>query len=96
MFRIPIGILASNLNYMGDFPYKDPEEVRYDGPTLFIRGTKSHYVADDVLPLIGQFFPKFVVQDIASGHWVITEKPEAVKLGISVLDFKVMRLCLRR
>ena len=67
---------------MGDFPFKDPDEARYDGPTLFIRGTKSHYVADDVLPLIGRFFPRFELRDIESGHWVISEKPNEFKEAV--------------
>lgn len=69
---------------MGDFPYKDPDEVRYDGPTLFVRGTKSHYVADDVLPLVGRFFPRFEVKDIDCGHWVISERPERFRQGKAV------------
>lgn len=73
---------------MGDFPFKDPDAARYDGPTLFIRGTKSHYVADDVLPLIGRFFPKFELRDIESGHWVISEKPEPFRQGkLAILEF---------
>ncbi len=66
---------------MGDFPFKNPEVVRYNGPTLIIRGKNSQYVPDEVLPVIGQFFPKFEVQDIDSGHWVISEKPEAFRQG---------------
>nr|ANM86727.1 putative alpha/beta hydrolase [Cladonia uncialis subsp. uncialis]AUW30990.1 putative alpha/beta hydrolase [Cladonia uncialis subsp. uncialis] len=84
-FRIPLKILAASLDYMGDFPFKDPDEARYDGPTLVIRGTKSHYVPDDVLPLIGRFFPRFELRDIESGHWVISEKPEAFRQA--VVDF---------
>ena len=82
-FRIPIKTLGLSLDYMGDFPFKDPDEVRYDGPTLFIRGAQSHYVADDVLPLIGRFFPRFEVKDIDCGHWVISEKPAEFKDGTS-------------
>ena len=74
-------ILATNLDNMGDFPYKDPDMFRYDRPTLIVRGTKSHYVADDVLPVIGKFFPKFVIRDIDCGHWVISEKPEEFRQG---------------
>ncbi|KAG7007914.1 alpha beta-hydrolase [Physcia stellaris] len=80
--RIPIKILGASLDHMGDFPYKDPDETRYDGPTLFVRGTKSHYVADDVLPLIGRFFPRFEVKDIDCGHWVISEKPEPFRQAV--------------
>lgn len=68
---------------MGDFPFKSSDAVRYQGPTLIVRGTKSHYVADDVLPLIGRFFPRFELTDIDSGHWVISEKPEAFRQGWS-------------
>lgn len=66
---------------MGDFPYKDPSKVRFEKPALFVRGTKSKYVPDDVLPIIGQFFPKFRLADIDAGHWVISEKPEDFRQG---------------
>lgn len=66
---------------MGDFPYNDPDYHRYEGPTLIVRGSKSHYVANDVLPLIGRFFPRFELRDIDCGHWVISEKPEAFRQG---------------
>jgi pimeloyl-ACP methyl ester carboxylesterase len=66
---------------MGDFPFRDPDEARYDGPALVIRGTKSHYVADDVLPLIGRFFPRFKLIDIDCGHWVVSERPKEFRKG---------------
>ena len=79
--RIPISTLAASLAKMGDFSFKDPDQIRYEGPTLFVRGTKSHYVADDVLPVIGRFFPRFELSSIDCGHWVISEKPEEFKQG---------------
>lgn len=80
---------------MGDFPFKDPQEACYKGPTLFVRGTRSHYVADDVLPVVGQFFPKFVVVDIDCGHWVISEQPEAFRQGMTgeYISYSVL-ICL--
>ncbi len=81
-FRVPLKILANSLNSLGDFPFKDPNEARYEGPALFIRGTRSHYVADEALPVIGRFFPRFQVKDIDSGHWVISEQPEAFRKGL--------------
>ena len=66
---------------MGDFPFKDPDLARYDGPTLVIRGTESHYVLDEMIPLIGRFFPLFEICDIKSGHWIISEQPEAFRKG---------------
>ncbi|OQO03541.1 hypothetical protein B0A48_10205 [Cryoendolithus antarcticus] len=81
-WRIPIKYLANALDNMADFPFRDPDEVRFAGPTLFVRGTKSHYVADEMLPTIGRFFPNFKLADVESGHWVISEKPEDFRKAV--------------
>ncbi|KAI1407418.1 alpha/beta-hydrolase [Hypoxylon sp. FL1857] len=76
-FRVPLATLAKSLDNLGDFPFKDPGKARFEKPALFVRGTRSKYVPDEVIPLIGQFFPRFTLVDIEAGHWVISEKPEA-------------------
>ncbi|KAI9826849.1 MAG: hypothetical protein M1832_005788 [Thelocarpon impressellum] len=81
-FRIPIDVLARALDHMADFPFKDPAQVRYDGPTLFVRGTRSRYVADDALPLVGAFFPRFELRDVEAGHWLISENPEGFRRAV--------------
>jgi len=73
--------LAQQLDLMGDFPFRNPDEARYEKPTLIIRGTKSPYVADEALPIIGRFFPRFELVDIEAGHWVTSENPEAFRNG---------------
>jgi pimeloyl-ACP methyl ester carboxylesterase len=80
-WRIPLKILAGALDNMADFPFKDPDEARFEGPTLVVRGTKSHYVADEMLPVIGRFFPRFELADVECGHWVVSEKPEEFRRG---------------
>lgn len=80
-FRVPLEILGRALDNMGDFPHRDPAKVRFEKPALFVRGTKSKYVPDEVLPLIGQFFPRFQLVDIEAGHWVISENPEPFRQG---------------
>ena len=80
-FRIPLKTLASALDNMADFPFKDPEEVQFKGRALFVRGTKSHYVADETLPAIGSFFPRFDIRDVEAGHWVISENPMGFRDG---------------
>jgi pimeloyl-ACP methyl ester carboxylesterase len=72
-WRIPLATLAKALPDLADFPFKDPEVAQYKGPTLIVRGTKSHYVADDVLPLVGMFFPRFELLSLDAGHWVMSE-----------------------
>jgi pimeloyl-ACP methyl ester carboxylesterase len=81
-WRVPIKILADSLGYLGDFPFTDPEKVRFEKPSLFVRGTRSHYVPDETLPIIGRFFPRFEVVDVDSGHWVISENPEAFRVAV--------------
>ncbi|KAG5927814.1 hypothetical protein E4U42_001752, partial [Claviceps africana] len=78
-FRIPLDTLEKSLHSLGDFPFKQPQNRRFEKPALFVRGTKSHYIADDVIPTIGEFFPCFRLVDINAGHWLISEKPEAFR-----------------
>lgn len=82
-FKVPLSIIASSLNNLGDFPFKDPGAVRFEKRALFVRGTKSKYVPDEALPIIGQFFPRFELADIDAGHWLISEQPEAFRRGKS-------------
>ncbi|GAB7343668.1 hypothetical protein MBLNU457_1657t2 [Dothideomycetes sp. NU457] len=84
-WRVPVKTLGNALDHMADFPFKDPEDARFEGRTLFVRGTKSHYVSDEALPVIGRFFPKFTVVDVECGHWIISEKPEEFRRA--VVDF---------
>ncbi|TGJ86443.1 hypothetical protein E0Z10_g2314 [Xylaria hypoxylon] len=74
-FRIPLDLLAKSLDNMGDFPFRNPDESRFEKPALFVRGTHSKYVPDEAIPVIGRFFPRFSLVDIEAGHWVISEKP---------------------
>lgn len=78
---MPLRILAAALDNLGDFPFKNPGEVRFPKRALFVRGTHSKYIPDEALPIIGQFFPRFELADIDAGHWVISEKPEAFREG---------------
>ncbi|CCK70137.1 Imo32p KNAG_0D03910 [Huiozyma naganishii CBS 8797] len=55
----------------------DPRRERFTGPTLFIRGTLSEYIADEYIPTIGLFFPRFQLEDVkGAGHFVNAEQPD--------------------
>lgn len=76
--KIPLQVIgdAVTSGNIASWPY-DPTLSRWTrGPALFVRGTESKYVPDDVLPDIGNYFPDFEVRDIKAGHWVISEKPQ--------------------
>jgi esterase len=58
----------------------------FGGPTLFIRGGKSNYIAGADEPDIFQRFPQATIQTIATAnHWVHADAPE--EFVRMVLDF---------
>lgn len=73
--KVPLETLGKNLHNISAFPF-DPNQRQWSGPTLFVRGEKSSYVSDEMLPEIGRFFPAFQTKDIDAGHWLISEKPK--------------------
>ncbi|KAJ5820392.1 Alpha/beta hydrolase fold-1 [Penicillium riverlandense] len=81
-FRVPLSVLGRSLDNMADFPYSDSDNVQYNGPTLFVRGTKSQYVSDKTVPAIKKFFPNAQIADVDAGHWLISENPEAFRQAV--------------
>ncbi|GAB5518775.1 MAG: alpha/beta fold hydrolase [Rhodothermales bacterium] len=60
----------------------------YDGPTLFIRGGQSTYIADDDMDLVTYLFPTAQLVTIPeAGHWVHAMAPQA--FADAVIDFAV-------
>lgn len=75
--KLPIDILQDSL-IKGNISQwlLDSSKYRYTGPSLFIRGEESDYVADDYLPIIGSQFPRFELAQVSNGtHFVNSEKP---------------------
>lgn len=77
--KVPLKVISDAVvnGHISGWPYDHRISRWAKGPALFIRGTKSTYVPDDVIPDIGNYFPNFELVDIDSGHWVISEKPDA-------------------
>lgn len=74
--RVPLATLARHLDNVATWPYA-AGQVRWTGDSLFLRGTQSPYVADEYIPTIGLFFPRFRMEDVDCGHWVLSEAPSA-------------------
>lgn len=73
--RINLEAIDENLHIIGE-PLADG--LIYKGPSLFIRGSKSHYVRDEDLQDLRSHFPSARVQTIQNaGHWVQAEQPQA-------------------
>ncbi|MCB0665464.1 MAG: alpha/beta fold hydrolase [Saprospiraceae bacterium] len=55
-------------------------ETPYIGPTLFIKGANSNYLASDYESRIRTWFPNAVIKTIAgAGHWVHADQPVQLK-----------------
>lgn len=53
-------------------------EERYEGPTLFVKGSESDYIVEAHRAAIMRQFPAAELEQVANaGHWVHSEQPEA-------------------
>ena len=79
-FRIPLPLLAASIPSIGDFPYAPPppgttSTVKWDGPTLFLKGKHSKYINRHNIPVAQAFFPNMRLEVLDTGHWVHAEDP---------------------
>jgi len=68
---------------VANFP--NAEGMAFEGPTLFIGGSKSDYLRPDDKPKIDEMFPNSELVFLDAGHWVHAEQPE--EFMQRVLDF---------
>ena len=82
-YRFNLPVFLKNKDSIGEALN---ENAIYNGPTLFLRGSKSNYILDEDFALIKKHFPKADIITIANaGHWLHAENPEDVYT--SVLNF---------
>jgi len=67
-FKVPLDIISRAIQNIGWFPY-EPGEVSWDGPTLFMRGSRSNYIKLKHMDLIKQFFPSMILESLEASHW---------------------------
>ncbi len=73
-FRFNLKVLSDKMNEIGE---NIGATDSYDGPTLFLRGDRSEYVANADFPEIKGHFPKAEIETIdKAGHWLHAENPE--------------------
>ncbi|KAG8934078.1 hypothetical protein FRC01_005239 [Tulasnella sp. 417] len=73
-FRIPLEILDKAIDGIGDFPY-EPDHRKWDGKTLFVKGSRSKYINRKNIPIAKEYFPNMEMITLEAGHWVHAEKP---------------------
>ncbi|KAJ6560266.1 alpha beta-hydrolase [Mycena capillaripes] len=74
-FRIPVELIGDSIEEMGSFPFT-PDETRWEGKTLFIKGSKSSYINRHNIPLAEKLFPAMKLEHLDTNHWVHSEKPQ--------------------
>lgn len=73
-FRMNLDVLAQRMEEIGE---NIPSTATYEGPTLFLRGDRSEYVAVSDLPMIKRHFPMAILETIPrAGHWLHAENPQ--------------------
>ncbi len=71
--RINLRALVKNVSEIG---IELPQDLSFNGDTLFLKGEKSNYILeDDKVRIIGQF-PKATIKEVSrAGHWLHAENP---------------------
>jgi pimeloyl-ACP methyl ester carboxylesterase len=73
--RINLSVLVENIEEVGKAL---PDDAKYNGEVLFMRGERSGYIEDMDMLQIQDHFPKAKLVTIPkSGHWLHAENPDA-------------------
>ncbi|MBW5800611.1 alpha/beta fold hydrolase [Halomonas elongata] len=58
-------------------------EGAFEGPTLVVRGSRSRYVTDEMLPALRRVLPDAELVTLEAGHWLHAEQPEAFQEAVN-------------
>ena len=73
-FRFNLKVLSNKMEEVGE---NISTTASYNGPTLFLRGDKSEYIAIEDYPVIKRHFPSAEIKVIdKAGHWLHAENPK--------------------
>jgi len=73
-FRFNLEVLSIKMNEIGE---NIGSTDSYEGSTLFLRGDRSEYVAEDDRGAIKRHFPNSKIQTVQNaGHWLHAENPK--------------------
>lgn len=82
VLRLRIGLDAIQDDYatiMGE----PAGEGAFDGPTLVLRGARSRYVTDEMLPALREVLPRAEIETLEAGHWLHAEQPAAFQAAVN-------------
>jgi pimeloyl-ACP methyl ester carboxylesterase len=74
-WRLNLDVINTQIDSLSGFPNM---VVPYDGPALFVYGSRSDYIDATHTPTIKSLFPQSQMHAISNaGHWLHVEQPEA-------------------
>lgn len=77
-WQLNLDVLARDIEVIGEWPEADLEDAApYDGPVLWLGGSRSRYVLPEYDAAMDRWFPrnrKVILKD--TGHWLHSERPE--------------------
>ena len=84
-FRFNLAVFNKKITEIG---VSLPAELRFEKPTLFIRGGNSNYILDEDIAAIKEQFPNVSIETIPNaGHWLHAENPALFyQLSLSYLN----------
>ncbi|QUS36720.1 alpha/beta fold hydrolase [Falsirhodobacter algicola] len=81
-WKINLDVLEREMPKVLDWP---GAEGPFDGPTLFIAGSRSDYIEAEHRPLIRRLFPRGnVVKLPGAGHWLHADNPRAFEETVRI------------
>ena len=82
-WRPNLAVLHAHMDDILAFP-GFADDVRYDGPTLFMAGAESDYIRPAYEDLILHLFPSsHTVEIVGAGHWVHADNPTGFLQSVS-------------
>lgn len=74
MWRLNLPVIRMNIERVG---VGLPGNNKFEGETLFIKGSNSNYILEEDFDLIKERFPNSTIKIVeGAGHWVHAEQPE--------------------
>jgi len=87
VWRLNVDAIEKNMPALAAFPAQfgaSNPPARYQGPTLFLRGERSHYITEAGLARIRHFFPQARIHTLkGAGHWINVDAGDAMLEEIS-------------
>lgn len=89
LFRVPVlnFLKEDALSNLGDWPTEIVKDKKFDKPVLVLKAKHSNFINEETINEFNNYFSQFELQEVDSGHWIVSEKPSTfVDLMLKFID----------